>query len=177
MKSSAACPGPGLVLVAPGGLNPSAAGPLAQLLGLRLESDPGPQVSEDPAALLSGLGRRPPGWLCPLALDPGQDLGGGSCWAEILAAWHQPVLLQMEADAAASGLARAYGALLQQAGVPLVGLLQQGGPWQAAARRADGLPWLGWWSLVPGDEAVEAALELRRCIWAGWSQLPQFCQA
>ena len=28
--------------------------------------------------------------------------------------------------------------------MPLLGLIQWGGPWLAADRRRDGLPWLGW---------------------------------
>lgn len=46
-------------------------------------------------------------------------------------------------------------ALLLQWRVPLLGLVQADGPWEPAARRADGLPWLGGL-----DQAEQLALAL-----------------
>jgi hypothetical protein len=71
-------------------------------------------------------------------------LGDRGSWAEALGAWRQPTVLLIPAAAAASGPAAAYHALLKLQGVPLLGLIQWGGPWQAGDRRRDGLPWLGW---------------------------------
>ena len=135
--------GSGLVLLAPGGLtDPTVAARLAALLGLRLH----PATDGDPTPLLAALADQPPGWLLPLSSDPGQDLiqecGGAGCWAEALGAWRQPALLLIPRQAP-SGAPRAYSALLQAAGVPLVGLIQLGGSWSAEHRRRDGLAWLG----------------------------------
>ncbi|MFN5695775.1 MAG: hypothetical protein ACK486_01920, partial [Cyanobacteriota bacterium] len=46
-------------------------------------------------------------------------------------------------DQVSGGWPAAATALMGQWQVPLLGLLQAGGPWDAAARRRDGLPWLG----------------------------------
>jgi hypothetical protein len=52
--------------------------------------------------------------------------------------------------------------------VPLVGLAQLHGTWDASARRKDGLPWRGWIPAaghVDHNDAVEAlSLWLRRSI-------------
>jgi len=82
-------------------------------------------------------------WLAGLEADVGMPLAKGRCWAEALGAWRQPALLVIPAAQLASGLPSAATALLRQWQVPLVGLLQWGGTWQAEARRRDGLPWLG----------------------------------
>lgn len=111
------------------------------------------------------------GWLLPLGLDPGAELEQPGCWSEALGAWRQPVLLQLSAAEAASGLARAYTALLVAAGVPLVGLVQLDGPWQPERRRLDGLPWLGWLPAeMPqaGSLEEEAAEALRMHLLARW---------
>ena len=135
--------GSGLVLLAPGGLaDPAVAERLAALLGLRLHA----AWAGDPTPLLAALADQPPGWLLPLPIDPGQDLsedfGHGGCWAEALGAWRQPAMLLIPTQAP-SGAPRAYSALLQGAGVPLLGLIQLGGSWNPEERRRDGLPWLG----------------------------------
>jgi len=98
----------------------------------------------DPPQLLAAASEQPGPWLWPLAGDPGAFLGDQGCWAEALGAWRQPTLLLIPAAAASTGPAVAYHALLERQGVPLLGLIQWGGPWQAADRRRDGLPWLGW---------------------------------
>ena len=82
-------------------------------------------------------------------------------------------MLLIPAAAAATGPAAAYHALLQRQGVPLLGLIQWGGPWLAGDRRRDGLPWLGWLA-NPQDPAVsedqnrdlawEAAADLARAL-------------
>ena len=98
----------------------------------------------EPQRLLAALAEQPGPWWWPLAGDPGAFLGSQGNWAEALGAWRQPTLLLVPAAAAATGPAAAYHALLQRQGVPLLGLIQWGGPWLAAERRRDGLPWLGW---------------------------------
>ena len=166
--------GSGLVLVAPGGLADAAvAEPLAALLGLRLLAIP----LEDPNHTLRDLGREPPGWLLPLSIDPGEALGDGGCWAEVLAAWRQATLLLLPAQAPA-GAPRAYTALLHGAAVPLVGLVQCGGCWQPDVRRRDGLPWLGWLEppeaapVVSGTVIDDAAAQaLRVACLRRWREL------
>jgi hypothetical protein len=112
---------------------------------------------DDPAEALTGLHRHGDPWLAALPIDPGKPLAAGDCWAETLAAWRQPVLLLITADQLVTGTAAGATALLRQMGVPLLGLLQVGGDWQAAPRRRDGLPWLG-----PIDDSASLALLIHR---------------
>ena len=163
MSTVLSWPTAGLVLLAPGGTTPAAAAPLAEQLGLRLLLEPHTS-QQDPAEILAALAGEPPGWLLPLALDPGADLEVPGCWADVLGAWRQPVLLLLPAAAAAAGPARAYRALLDQAGVPLVGLVQEGTPWHPEPRRRDGLPWLGWLVAEPADPGLPLLVRRR---WAG----------
>ena len=165
MNSPASWPDPGLVVVAPGGLaaseRQSSLQRLAALLGLRL-LPPGADTVHDPDGLLAAQAGLQPGWLLPLSCDPGDDLVQPGCWAEILAAWRQPVVLLV----APGAQARAYRALLQLAGVPLVGLVQDGGEWCPQQRRCDGLPWLG----CLADDAASAS-SLRAPLLARWRGL------
>jgi len=137
----------------------------AQLSRKSSDSGPvsGPAAWADPARLLAAASEQPGPWLWPLAGDPGAFLGDEGCWAEALGAWRQPTLLLIPAAAASTGPAAAYAALLQRQGVPLLGLIQWGGPWLAADRRRDGLPWLGWLA-APQDQAWEAAADLARAL-------------
>ncbi len=136
-------PSAGVVLVAPGGVSSPDGQLLAGLLGLRSLSDAAGRAA-DPNAALTALQTEPSGWLLPLSVDPAAELAQPGCWVDALAAWRQPVVLQLQAAQATAGPARAYAALLEAAQVPLVGLVQLGEPWQPQRRRADGLPWLGW---------------------------------
>jgi len=127
-----------------------------------------------PRQALAGLGEgrstaQAPAWLAPLSVDPGLALGDERNWAEALGAWRQPTLLILAAPQLTSGWPAAATALLREARVPLVGLIQWGGEWQPERRRQDGLPWLG--ALTPpdagggdGELAVLAALARR---WRG----------
>ena len=74
------------------------------------------------------------------------QLPRGSSWLEALADWRMPTLLLALADADGEmpGHAAAHAALCRQLHVPLVGLVQLQGHWDAPARRRDGLPWCGW---------------------------------
>jgi hypothetical protein len=165
-----AWPSVGLVLVAPGGVSPAEGQSLATLLDLQPLAWSAEQVLDAPAALAS-LSSEAPGWLLPLALDPGAELPQPGCWCEALGAWRQAVLLQIPAAAAGSGVARAYAALLQAAAVPLVGLVQRGGPWEPDRRRADGLPWLGWLPAAAtpaGSDDDAAGQALRLHLLARW---------
>lgn len=134
----------------PARLLPAAAARLSQLSGLPLL--PIAADREAPAALGALQDQRGP-WLAPLPVDPGLWQPGGS-WAEALGAWRQPCLLLIAPEHLATGLPAAGCALLQRWRVPLVGLLQWGGAWEAFSRRRDGLPWLG---LLPDDASREAA--------------------
>ena len=105
----------------------------------------------------SPLSGRGPG-LVPLPIDPGLPLeGGAGHWAEALGAWRQPALLLLAGEQLNSGLPAAMTALLLQWRVPLLGLVQADGPWEAPARRGDGLPWLG---NLDGAEGLDLALAL-----------------
>ena len=163
-------PSAGLVLLAPGGVSPGDGARLAGLLSLRpLAGAADPQA--DPQAAMAQLAAEPQGWLLTLGLDPGAGLALPGCWSEALGAWRQPALLQLPAAEAESGLPRAYTALLVAAGVPLVGLVQLGGPWQPERRRVDGLPWLGWLPAetpLAGSLEEEAAEALRLHLLARW---------
>jgi hypothetical protein len=113
----------------------------------------------DPPQLLAAASEQPGPWLWPLAGDPGAFLGDQGCWAEALGSWRQPTLLLIPAAAASTGPAAAYHALLERQGVPLLGLIQWGGPWLVADRRRDGLPWLGWLADPQGPNSQAPNLE------------------
>jgi hypothetical protein len=115
-------------------------------------------AAQEPRTVLSDL----PRGLAAVPCDPGQTLLAGDHWAEALGAWRQPVLVLLTPDQVAWGMAAASTALLQQQRVPLVGLVQAGGVWQADLRAREGLPWLG--QLDGGaDSPLTAALALRWC--------------
>ena len=130
-----------------------AAPALASGLGLGLAA-PLPACSDGLAAMAAPLASLQDGTLTPLPLDPGQIQADGSHWAEALGAWRQPCLLLLTADQLDGGLPAAATALLQHWHVPLLGLVQWGGPWQAPLRRHDRLPWLG--ELTGDPEALAA---------------------
>lgn len=152
------------MLLAPAGAQSQPAAHLAQLLGLRALVW-ALNAADDPSVILAALAQEPAGWLLPLPLDPGADLGVPGCWADALAAWRQPCLLLLPATAEAAGQPRAYRALLEQAGVPLLGLLQLGDPWCPEQRRGDGLPWLGCLALDELADDSSLPLLIRR-RWA-----------
>jgi len=132
--------GPSACLGAAGAFLPLATDRLAHLLGVPLRTL---DSAADPQEALAQLTRCPDPWLAALPLDPGLALASGGHWAELLGAWRQPSLLVLEHDQLATGMPAAGTALLQRWQVPLVGLIQWGGPWDPDARRRDGLPWLG----------------------------------
>ena len=124
--------GPALLL-------PQVAARLSRLTGLPRRAIPQPDPA--PQALATLLA--PPGpWLAALPLDPGLPLAAGS-WAEALGAWRQPTLLVVDSSQLATGLPAAATALLERWNVPLLGVMQWGGRWDPAARRRDGLAWIG----------------------------------
>ncbi len=108
---------------------------------LELETTAGPDAALTDAGEQAAAGAA--GWLAGLEIDVGVALAEGRCWAEALGAWRQPAVLVIPTAQLSSGLPAAASALLRQWQVPLVGLLQWGGVWQAEARQRDGLPWLG----------------------------------
>ncbi len=113
---------------------------LAEGLGLARRAIDAPQ---DPLGQLQRLQASPEGWLASLPLDPGRPLDAGGTWAEALGAWRQPALLVIAEGQLPSGAAASTVALLHHWRVPLLGLVQWGGPWSPDQRRRDGLPWLG----------------------------------
>lgn len=124
-----------------------------------------------PAALqtLQTEGGASSGSLALLPVDPGLWIAGLGTWAEALGAWRQPVLAALPAEALNSGTATALVALLRQEGVPIVGLLQLGTPWDGELRRQDGLPWLGCWPAAVDSEqhwdlAEATLISLRRSL-------------
>lgn len=173
-------PSPRLVLVALGAptdpagpalLPPAAAARLGALMGLPVRPIPDPA---DPDAALASLVAPPGPWLAPLSRDPGLALPAGSCWAEALGAWRQPVLLLVGHGQLVTGLPAAATALLLQRGVPLVGLIQCGGPWDGQERRRDGLPWLGWLappSATTPEPTADAEAALLAALSLRWRQI------
>lgn len=156
---------------APPGLVALGHGPADQVRALLLESGPALAVALalpwagclDPAQPETGLTALPAA-LVGLPLDPGQSLPRGGHWAEILAAHRQPALVVLSVGQVSSGVAAASVALLSQEGVPLLGVVQWGGPWDAALRRREGLPWLGWLTAGAageGETAVQLGLAAR----------------
>ena len=84
-------------------------------------------------------------------------------WAPLLAAWRLPAVLLLPAAERMAADAALHAALLLQLEVPLLGLLQVGGPWDAQQRRSDGLPWLGHWDPAEPQElaAFDDMIQLR----------------
>jgi hypothetical protein len=174
----------GLLLTGPGceadlaGRITAAAGRLAGLGGWPLRTV---SIELPPSRALAELGggrssRCPPAWLAGLPLDPGLPLADGGSWAEALGAWRQPTALVLDADQLATGSPAAFTALLRQWKVPLLGLIQWGGPWDPDARRHDGLPWLGALTREPGQAAAGPSGEpdaLLACLALSWAQLDQ----
>ncbi|MEB3276276.1 MAG: hypothetical protein VKM92_04840 [Cyanobacteriota bacterium] len=140
-------------------LQAAAAAPLALALQLSLHhglaAGPG---SDHGGAAQQALAALPAASLAVLPLDPGLPLGAGQGhWAAQLGAARQPCLLLLSAEQAASGVPAAATALLLQWRVPLLGVAQWGGQWDAVARRHDGLPWLGWLDDGAGVDAQPVA--------------------
>ena len=123
---------------------------------------------ESPHKVLASIGAT--GDLVRLCGDAARFDPDGGSWLEALADWRQPVLLLVpgDADGGIPGVGPAYAALCRELKVPLVGLAQLQGAWDATERRKDGLPWRGW---IPAAEhqdyndAVETfSLWLRRTL-------------
>ena len=74
----------------------------------------------------------------------------GSTWMEALGAWKAPVILFVSPNSSGKipGIAAAYVSLCKNLSVPLIGIVQLGGPWNQYERRLDSLPWCG---LIPID--------------------------
>jgi len=106
-------------------------------------------------------------WLAPLPLDPGLALVQGS-WAEALGAWRQPTLLVVDQAQLVTGIPAAATALLERWSVPLVGLLQWGGGWDASARRRDRLPWLGQLADTEGADPDADPAAMLLLSWSRW---------
>ena len=136
---------------------PAAADRLAHLLGLPVRTIDG---LVHPQQAMAQLSRCPDPWLAALPLDPGLGLDSGGSWAELLGAWRQPSLLVLDHIQLATGLPAAGTALLQRWQVPLVGLIQWGGPWNPVARRQDGLPWLGCLAGQPAEQVDSSGVSL-----------------
>ena len=138
------------------------------------------ETSTSPDAALRLIGEKAQacggGWLAGLEIDVGVTLADGRCWAEALGAWRQPALLVVPAAQLAGGMPAAATALLLRWQVPLLGLLQWGGHWQAETRRRDTLPWLG---LLPESDAThpsrdsDEVVTLATALALRWQQLDQ----
>lgn len=117
-----------------------------------------------------------PAGLVALPVDPGRSLATGGHWAEALGAWRQPAVALLSVDQVDAGWAAASAALLAQQGVPLLGLVQWGGPWDGPLRRREPLPWLGWLEPVPATAAPDGdapglRLALRQAAQLRWRAL------
>jgi hypothetical protein len=144
------------------------------LLAQRLRLDPQPALSaiQDADRCLAEWRQNASSTtLAPLGVDPGMTLQDGRCWAQVLGAWSQPTLLLIDSSQLGSGSAAASTALMAQHGVPLLGLIQWGGAWQAPLRRLEGLPWLGMAGPLdqqePGDLRLALALRAARLLESG----------
>ncbi|MFM7267708.1 MAG: hypothetical protein ACKOZT_03850 [Cyanobium sp.] len=154
----------------PARLLPVVAERLGALSGLPLQTIP---EEGSPQAALAALHGCAGPWLAPLRVDPGLPLPGGH-WAGALGAWRQPCLLVMPPSRLATGLPAAGHALLVRCGVPLAGLIQWGGSWDAGERRDDGLPWLGWLEArepTEPDQPTDADAALLAALQRRWRAL------
>jgi hypothetical protein len=111
-------------------------------------------------------------------VDPGAWLGPAGRWVELLGAFRQPTVLLVAESVVAGGAAAATTALLKHSRVPLVGLIQWGGPWEPLIRRTEGLPWLGWLGANGADrtttpEPMEAGPGLLQALLLRWQGLDQ----
>ena len=90
----------------------------------------------------------------------------GGSWLEALGAWRQPTILMVAPlpSGEIPGVAPAYVALCAVLDVPLIGVLQLGGPWNLSLRRSDGLPWFG---LLPDDPSALSAVPNGGCLQQG----------
>jgi len=150
-----------------------AASRLADLLALPLAGWPD-QAQGTATARLASLAERSGPWLAPLPLDPGQWIEPDGRWADSLGSWRQPTLLLITAAAAGGGIPAAYSALLKACGVPLVGLIQWGGPWDGPMRRREGLAWLGMvGEEIPSSGSDQDAedLAMAAALQLGWQHL------
>jgi hypothetical protein len=149
---------------APAALLPRVAKRLSEATGLpvRLIAEP-----QSPPQALADLLAAPGPWLAPLPLDPGLALTQGS-WAEALGAWRQPTLLVVDQAQLGTGIPAAATALLERWSVPLLGLLQWGGRWDASARRRDELPWLGQLADAEGPELDADPVAVLLLSWSRW---------
>jgi hypothetical protein len=95
-----------------------------------------------------------------LAPVPGHDPVD---WADDLGAWRQPTLVLLDGADRPASQGALHHALLRLHRVPILGLLQVGGDWDAALRRRDGLPWFPPLT-APDDDphAFLALLQVRR---------------
>jgi hypothetical protein len=157
------------VLVSPGTATelasrwPQLTPPLAQALAMEMLPALAPLHEPDRALGALVTSAAAPA-LAALPLDPGFSLADGSCWAQALGAWRQPTLLVIAAHQLESGAAAATTALLRQHGVPLLGLIQWGDPWQLELRRRDGLPWLGALGAAGQPQGIDLRLALARQV-------------
>jgi hypothetical protein len=143
-------------------------GELGTLLASRLSMTPQPiDADATPQLALQSIGATaepgPDGVLLIVPIDPGVPLPGGGSWAEALGAWRLPTLVLLGAEQLRTGWPAAATALLRHHRVPLVGLIQGGGPWVEELRRQDGLPWLGHLDADSEDREPLRSVVLDRC--------------
>lgn len=84
-------------------------------------------------------------------------------WVMDLGAWRQPTLLLLDGHDRPASQGALHEALLRLHRVPILGLLQVGGDWDAVGRRRDGLPWFPPLAEAGADlHGLRSLLELRR---------------
>lgn len=122
------------------------------------------RCSENPHQVLGLL--PPEGGMVRLSGDPAMLHPDGGSWLEALGAWRQPTILMVSPlpSGEIPGVAPAYVALCASLDVPLIGVLQLGGPWDLSLRRSDGLPWFG---LLPDDPSALSAVPNGGCLQQG----------
>ena len=77
--------------------------------------------------------------------DSAVSFPDGGNWLESLGAWRKPIILMVLPTSSGEipGLAAAYFSLAKSLFVPVIGMVQLGGVWDANQRSLDGLPWCG----------------------------------
>ena len=117
-----------------------------------------PRRTDDPFAVLQQLeATSADRWLL-VTEEPAAHRGCGNHWCAAVAAFRRPLLLVVPAVAGWEGRARAYGALAQQTGVPLLGVASEG-EWvpEGFSPSLDlGLPWIGTLPAEPSERPAAA---------------------
>ena len=137
-----------------------------------------PASADDPFAVLQQLEEAAADRWLLVTEEPAAHRGCGNHWCAAVAAFRRPLLFVIPAAAGWEGRARAYGALAQQTGVPLLGVASEGAwmPEGFSPSRDLGLPWIGTFPAEPseftaGSDGDEQLWTIRERIHWRWRML------